>query len=73
MKTYRIYLKCFVDVEANSVEEAEDVVQEMDYNFSHNGDDFRSEILEIEEIKQKKDWHHHQKTLTYCRHEKISH
>jgi len=54
MKTYRIYLKCFVDVEANSVEEAEDVVQEMDYNFSHNGDDFRSEILEIEEIKQKK-------------------
>jgi hypothetical protein len=45
----------------------------MDYNFSHNGDDFRSEILEIEEIKQKKDWHHHQKTLTYCRHEKISH
>jgi len=26
----------------------------MDYNFSHNGDDFRSEILEIEEIKQKK-------------------
>jgi hypothetical protein len=28
----------------------------MDYNFSHNGDDFRSEILEIEEIKQKKDW-----------------
>jgi hypothetical protein len=55
MKTYRIYLKCFIDVEANSVEEAENVVQEMDYNFSHNGDDFRSEILEIEEIKQKKD------------------
>ena len=52
MKTYRIYLNCFVDVEANSVEEAENVVQEMDYNFSHNGNDFRSESFEIEGIKQ---------------------
>lgn len=51
MKTFRIYLRCYVDIEANSAEEAEDTVSEMDYNFSHNGDDFRSEIYEIEEVK----------------------
>ena len=53
MKTFRVYLKCYVDIEANSAEEAEDVADEMDYSFSHNGDDFESEIYEIEEIKEK--------------------
>jgi hypothetical protein len=53
MKTFRVYLKCYVDIEANSAEEAEDVADEMDYSFSHNGDDFKSEIYEIEEIKEK--------------------
>jgi hypothetical protein len=54
MKTFRVYLKCYVDIEANSADEAEDTANEMDYSFSHNADDFNSEIFEIEEVVEQK-------------------
>jgi hypothetical protein len=53
MKTFRVYLRCYVDIEANSQEEAEEVAEEMDYSFSHNGDEFASEIYDFEEVKEK--------------------
>jgi hypothetical protein len=53
MKTFRAYLKCYVDIEANSKEEAEEVIEEMNYSFSHNGDEFASEIYQLEEIEEK--------------------
>jgi hypothetical protein len=52
MKTYRDYLTCLIDVEANSLEEVEDVISEMDYNFSHNENIFSSEICDTQEIKE---------------------
>ena len=52
MKTYRVYLTCLIDVEANSLEEVEDVISEMDYNFSHNENIFASEICDTQEIKE---------------------
>ena len=52
MKPFRVYLKCCVHIEANSKEEAEEVANEMDYSFSHNGDEFASEIYDLEQIQE---------------------
>lgn len=54
MKTFRVYFLGYVDIEANSEEEAEEVAGEMDYSFSHNGDEFSAEIYSLEETEEKK-------------------
>lgn len=53
MKTFRVYLRCYVDIEANSPEEAEEVVSEMDYSFSQDDKEFASEIYDLEEVKER--------------------
>jgi hypothetical protein len=52
--TYRVYMTCWVEFKAESLDEVDEIVSDMDYSFSHDGMTFDSEIVEIQEAKKQK-------------------
>ena len=47
-------MTCWVEFKAESLDEVDEIVSDMDYSFSHDGMTFDSEIVEIQEAKKQK-------------------